>query len=142
MSIQQSISEEIRKLGGTGTIHGCIIDIDWYNHIFVNPVDLTITGYWALNMIDKIVYPDVAALLEAKCPVIYDNYLKLIKGDKKNPLVSIKKNKGELEVLPQEYLNTDIYKASREIKKMQKLTSNILSSWHENSAQANVLPGK
>lgn len=141
MSIQQSISDEIRKLGGTGTIHGCIIDIDWYNHIFVNPVDLTITGYWALNMIDKIVYPDVPTLLEAKCPVIYDNYLKLIKGDK-NLLVFIKRNKGELEVLPQEYLNTDIYKASREIKKMQKLTSNILNSWHENSAQANVLPGK
>lgn len=139
MSIQQSILEEIKKLGGAGTIHGCIIDIDWYNHIFVNPVDLTITGYWALNIIDKIVYPNVPALLKAKCPVIYGNYLKLIKGDKKNPLVFAKK-KGELEVLPQEYFNTDIYKASREIKKMQKLTSNILSLWYENSAQANALP--
>ena len=43
MSIQQSISEEIRKLGGKGKIHGCIIEMDWYNHIYVNPVDLTIT---------------------------------------------------------------------------------------------------
>lgn len=142
MSIQQSISEEIRKLGGTGTIHGCIIDIDWYNHIFVNPVDLKITGYWALNMVDKIVYPDVPALLEAKCPVFYDNYLKLIKGDEKNPLISVKNKKGELEVLPQEYLSTDIYKASREIKKMQKLTSNILSSWYKNSVQVNALSGE
>lgn len=142
MNIQQSISEEIQKLGGTGTIHGCIIDIDYCNHIFVNPLDLTITGYWALNMFDKIAYPDVPALLEAKCPVIYNNYLKLIKGDKKNPLIFIKKKKGALEVLSQEYLSTDIYKASREIKKMQKLTSNILSSWYENSAQANALLGE
>ena len=142
MSIQQSISEEIRKLGGAGTIHGCIIDIDWYNHIFVNPVDLTITGYWALNIIDKFVYPDVPALLEAKCPVIYGNYLKLIKEDKKNPLVFVKKKKGELEVLPQRYLRTDIYKVSGEIKKLQKLTSNILSSWYENLAQANALLGE
>lgn len=139
MSIQQSISEEIRTLGGAGTIHGCIIDIDWYNHIYVNPVDLTITGYWALNMIDKIIYPDVLALLKAKCPIIYDNYQKLIRGDKKNPLISTKKKQGELEVLPQEYLSTDIYKASREIKKIQKLTSNILCSWHENSSQTNAL---
>lgn len=47
---------------------------------------MTITGYWVLNMIDKIVYPDVPALLEAKCPVIYGNYLKMIKGDKKDPI--------------------------------------------------------
>lgn len=142
MSIQQSISEEIRKLGGEGKIHGCIIDIDWYNHIYVNPIDLTITGYWALDIINKIVYPDVPSLLEANCPVIYGNYLKLIKGDKKNPLIFVKKKKGELAVLPQKYLITDIYKASREIKKMQKLKSNILSSWYENPTQANVLPGE
>lgn len=36
-------------------------------------------------MIDKVVYPDVPALLEVKCPVIYGNYLKMIKGDKKDP---------------------------------------------------------
>ena len=31
------------------------------------------------------------------------------------------------------YLDTDIYKASREIKKMQKLSSNILTSWYEDT---------
>lgn len=35
------------------------------------------------------------------------------------------------EVLPQTYLDTDIYKASGEIKKMQKLSSNILTTWYE-----------
>lgn len=139
MSIQQRISEEIRKLGGAGTIHGCIIDIDWYNHIYVNPIDLTIAGYWALNMIEKVVYPDVPALLEAKCPVIYGNYLKFIKDNKKNSLIFAKKKKDELRLLPQKYFSTDIYRASREIKKMQKLTSNILCSWYENPNEANVL---
>lgn len=33
--------------------------------------------------------------------------------------------------LPQIYLDTDIYKASKEIKKMQKLSSNILSFWYD-----------
>lgn len=37
----------------------------------------------------------------------------------------------ELALLPQSYLNTDIYKVSREIKKMQKLSSNFLTAWYE-----------
>lgn len=73
MSIQQEISEEIQRMGGRGKIHGCIIDIDYYSYIDLNPVDLTITGYWALNQIDKWVYPDVPTFLETECPAIYDN---------------------------------------------------------------------
>ncbi len=36
--------------------------------------------------------------VKTKCPVIYGNYLKLINGEKKNPLVSVK-TKGELALL-------------------------------------------
>ena len=43
------------------------------------------------------------------------------------------KQQANIEILPQIYLDTDIYKASREIKKMQKLSSNILSSWYEDT---------
>lgn len=139
MRLQQRVSEEIQKLGGVGGIHGCIIDVDWHNHIYVNPVDMNITGYWALDMINKLVYPDVPSLLKAECPALYKNYLKLIKGDTKNPLVPSGRKKGEVTLLPQEYLSTDIYRASREIKKMQKLTSNILSSWYENPMETNAL---
>ena len=41
-AFQEKIAAEIRKIGGNGHIHGCIIDIDWENHIYVNPVDLKI----------------------------------------------------------------------------------------------------
>ena len=36
----------------------------------------------------------------------------------------------ELDLLPQNYFDTDIYKASKELKKMQKLSSNILTTWY------------
>ena len=39
--------------------------------------------------------------------------------------------KEELDRISDIYLDTDIYKTSREIKKMQKLSSNILSIWCE-----------
>lgn len=126
---QQRISNIIKQIGGIGTIHGCIIDIDYYNHIYVNPIDLTITGYWASDIIYKIVYPSVPSLLEDRCPSIFNRYTKFLKSSSKNLLVSKQKVDTSL---PQRYFDTDIYKSSREIRKMQKLNSNILSSWYEN----------
>ena len=127
---QESIADEIRKIGGRGWIHGCIIDIDYYNHVYVNPVDMTVRSYWALDIINKLVYPTVPALLKNNCPELYVNYLKLIEGEKSNPL-AMKRTKKKVSLLPQEYLETDIYKASREIKKMQKLNSNVLTTWYD-----------
>lgn len=125
---QESIANEIKKIGGDGYIHGCIIDIDFWNHVYVNPVDLTVRSYWASDIINKYVYPTMSALLKANCPELYANYLKLETEEKLDLLIKGQKNK--IETLPQEYLETDIYKASREIMKMQKLKSNILTTWY------------
>ena len=128
---QKHIADMVKRIGGVGTIHGSIIDIDFYNHIYVNPVDLSMTGYWASDIINKIVYPSIPALLEKKCPAIFVEYVKLLKGNSENPFAL--KQQTNIATLPQRYLDTDIYKASREIKKMQKLCSNILSSWYEDT---------
>lgn len=130
-SFQKRIAGIVKRIGGAGTIHGSIIDIDFYNHIYVNPLDLSITGYWASDIINKIVYPSIPALLEKNCPAIFGEYVKLLKDNRENPLAS--KQQTNVAILPQTYLDTDIYKASREIKKMQKLHSNILSSWYEDT---------
>ena len=130
-SFQKRIAGIVKRIGGAGTIHGSIIDIDFYNHIYVNPLDLSITGYWASDIINKIVYPSIPALLEKNCPAIFGEYVKLLKGNSENPLAP--KQQTNVAILPQTYLDTDIYKASREIKKMQKLHSNILSSWYEDT---------
>ena len=105
--------------------------LDFYNHIYVNPVDLSITGYWASDIINKIVYPSIPALLEKNCPAIFGEYVKLLKGNSENLLAL--KQQTNVTILSQIYLDTDIYKASRELKKMQKLSSNILSSWNEDT---------
>ena len=136
---QKKIAKAIIGIGGWGRIHGCIIDIDFYNHIYVNPVDLKLTAYWALDIIDKYIYPDIPSLLKSECPRLYAEYRKQIKDSSKDITALSKKAKGAIAVLPQEYLSTDIYKASRQIKKMQKLESNILTTWIETSS-INALP--
>ena len=130
---QKHVAEFVRKIGGAGTIHGCIVDIDFYNHIYVNPFDLTVSGYYALDMIRKTVYPSIPALLEEQCPQLYTQYMLLLKGDSEFPLALIQRS--DIASQPQEYLSTDIYAASREIKKMQKLFSNILCYWNETPGQ-------
>lgn len=44
---QVQLSRELKSLGFKGTIHGLIVDIDFYNHILVNPFDGTITFYYS-----------------------------------------------------------------------------------------------
>lgn len=138
---QESIADEIRKIGGFGRIHGCIIDIDCFNHLYVNPVDMTVRSYWASNIINKFVYPNLPALLKAECPDLYANYLKLIECEKSNPLM-VSQTKKEVALLPQKYLETDIYKVSREIKKMQKLRANVLTTWYDIVHEKNGLSYK
>lgn len=130
-SFQKHIADIVKRIGGVGTIHGSIIDIDSYNHIYMNPIDLSMTGYWASDIINKIVYPSIPDLLEKNCPTIFSEYVKLLKGESENPLAL--REQTNVVILPQIYLDTDIYKASREIKKMQKLSANILSSWYEDT---------
>ena len=65
----------------------------------------------------------------------------MIKGEKSN-LLAGEQIKNEIALLPQEYLETDIYKASREIKKMQKLNSNVLTTWYDIVPEKNKLPEK
>ena len=128
---QTIVADTIKQIGGIGKIHGCIIDIDFCNHIYINPSDLKLTGYFAYDIVRKIAYNSVPALLEKERPDLYLNYKKLLQSKSKNPLALQKKphktknNTGAL------YLETDIYAASREIKKMQKLYSNVLSIWIE-----------
>ncbi|MBR5251750.1 MAG: metallophosphoesterase [Oscillospiraceae bacterium] len=111
-NIQLKLAEEIKKIGGWGSIHGAIVDIDFYNHIYVNPHDLKVTPYFAYDMVMKYAYQSVPALLKSKCPLLYMNYTKLL-ADKNSEAMVIRTEGSELSVKPELYKATDIYSASR-----------------------------
>ena len=58
------IADEVKSFGGWGTRHGCIVDIDFYNHIYLNPFDGAITPYFAEDMDNRMVFDSVKQLLE------------------------------------------------------------------------------
>ncbi len=128
----KSISNNIKTIGGTGTIHGCIIDIDFFNHIYLNPEDGTITPYYALSTVDKYKYPNVEALILNQRKDLYDNYTKLL--DSKSE--GIKLLKGEMNTesieisrfVPETYM----YRPSRIMKALQYLTDvNVIRVWND-----------
>ena len=85
---QQKLSEFIKYLGGSGKIHGCIVDVEMpnevgfsYCHLFVNPIDGKVTPYFAYDVKSRIVYKDLKALLQEhdSCKLMANNYLRIEK---------------------------------------------------------------
>ena len=129
--LQKEVAKAVRSFGGSGYIHGCIVDIDFYNHIFINPVDQTITGYYALDMVNKWVYDSIPAMLEEHSPALFAKYQRVFKSESENALINTVSDQTPVNRSGMEYLETDIYKASREICRMQKMEDSILSFWDE-----------
>ena len=131
---QKQISSEIKKIGGSGYIHGSIIDIDFYNHLYVNPLDATITPYFAYSMIDKYVYTNLISLLKAHNKELYGNYIKLLEhGNNKNLIVfnnNLQESNKKIFV-PE----TEMYRISRILKNLQYTTkNNIVRLWNDTIA--------
>ncbi|MEQ6391236.1 DUF4116 domain-containing protein [Bacillaceae bacterium S4-13-58] len=128
----KAISNMIKKIGGVGTIHGCIVDIDFFNHIYLNPEDGTVTPYFALSIVDKFSYPIVKELLLAQRADLYDNYMKLLDGESED----VKLLKGEIKARGIEISrfipNTFMYRPSRIMKSLQYLTEvNVIRIWND-----------
>ncbi|MBQ7653071.1 MAG: hypothetical protein IJS93_01720 [Clostridia bacterium] len=132
---QKKYAEFVKEFGGQGTIHGCIIDIDFYNHIYMNPIDGKIIPYYAYDIIDKVVFKDIKSLLKNKCPSLYVSYKKCVSSTNKEQLLRMegKDNKNDTET--KEYYDTDIYRISRIIKSLQfTLRYSLVRVWDDEIA--------
>lgn len=125
-NVLEKISSYVKKIGGWSDIHGCIIDIDFYNHIYVNPYDLTITPYYATSMVDKYVYPNMLSLLTAQRKDLLSRYHSLcITGDIENKPVEKVQD-------PIPVPETTIYGISRFMSAIQYLYDlNIIRIWSD-----------
>ena len=141
---QKRISEFVKKLGGSGKIHGCIVDVEKpnemdnfsYYHLFVNPTDGKVTPYFAYDVKSRIVYKDIKSMLESndKCKLLADNYVRLESESKSNlPAVQYL---GQVAFRKNESFMYDegsyLYKISRIIKSLQYITEkNVIRIWNE-----------
>lgn len=104
------VSMEVKKFGGDGRIHGCIVDIDFMNHIFVNPMDSSLTPYFAYDMVGKYVYPSIRDLLKDKC---------------KKLLLNFDNNSGST-LLPALYEENKNFKRTNKMQKYERVTDKTI----------------
>lgn len=123
--IQKIISEIIKINGGIGKVHGAIIDIDYFNHVYLNPEDLQITIYYAENVIDKYILNTFSG------QKLFYKY-KLLKSNNIDAISQFSKQFNYFEKRKIKYCSTTImYKDSRQLSKMQRLYNNILTTWYD-----------
>lgn len=129
--ILNKLSKAIIQIGGNGRIHGSIVDIDYYNHIYLNVFDGSITSYYATSMTDKYVYRNIPSLLKARLPRLYNNYQRLLNANQDSALVVGDNMLSDSAI---KIASTDMYKASRIMKRLQALLNkNVIRIWDEKS---------
>ena len=72
---QEKISKMIKAFGGSGKIHGYIIDIDYWTHILLNPIDGKRTYYFSPRFGYITEFEALHDLLKVCTPYYYDRYL-------------------------------------------------------------------
>ena len=85
---QRRIAKEVQDFGGIGDIHGCIIDIDYYNHLFVNPIDRSVIPYYAESMTNKVVYSNMESLLHFSAEEYIENFEECKRKNKELALIN------------------------------------------------------
>lgn len=129
-----------------GRVHGCIVDIDFENHLYLNPYDGTVVPYNAYSMYDKKVYADVPALLKSEKPELLSKYKKLYLGT--NALINQKGANGELITFegktpekPVTVYSTEMYRISTRMFALQSIyDSKVIHAWYENILEKPKLP--
>lgn len=131
----EQVSKEVQLFGGSGYIHGCIVDIDFFNHIYLNPFDGKITPYSAEDMENKTVYDSVEMLL-LQSPLLWhkdllNNYKKIVKQSLL-PILSPEQEEHKGIRVPEVVLDKTMYGPSRIMKSIQyAIDKKVIRIWND-----------
>lgn len=143
-TLQEKIAREIKEIskmgvntwGIEGKIHGCIIDVDYYHHIMVNPLDGKITFYYSQTWGQVQTFKNYFSLLEHINGGLPEKQKRLLLEKQKQELttkdmlISVE-NINESPEVKHIQLRNSVYSYSYTIKQLQRLfDSNILREWN------------
>ena len=140
------ISNEVKRFGGWGKVHGCIVDIGFYTHIYVNPYDGKISFYFAWDTMSRKPYQNVQKLFESEEPQLLGRF---VSEYQKNKLPLLGKAiaeeiiEGEDVNVPEWVLGNELYKPSRIMKAIQYVWSqNVIRIWNDEVLRNEVIERK
>lgn len=126
------ISNQIKKIGGDGRVHGCIIDIDYWNHIYLNPANGKIICYWASSIGHRYEYPNIVTLLQTEREDLYITYLEK-NIENKTDLQIFEKGEVTYDVDAVKVVSdTSMYRPSNIFRSLQYMFDvNVIREWNE-----------
>lgn len=129
-NVQEQISNMVKSFGGEGTIHGCIIDIDFFDHILLNPSDGSITYYYSPMFGTVKTYSNLLSLLINHNNSLAAKYQEQLKLEDTGLFLQCKID------IVSEMLKIDIknsvYSISNRINQLQRLfDKKILRDWND-----------
>ena len=127
--LQEKISEVVKAFGGEGTIHGLIVDIDFYSHIMLNP-NGNLTYYYSPMFGEVRTYRSIISLLRAHNRALVRECEKQLNlPDCPTILTSQTDNKARTTKVD---VKNSLYAVSRKMNQLQRLFDNrVLRDWNE-----------
>ncbi len=134
----REISKEVKCFGGWGTIHGCIVDINFYTHIYLNPFDGKITPYYAIDNSCQFSFDDLIDLIKRFVSELTEKY-QLAQENGRIPMLSQYAVKSDTDlpqikeaIIPNIVLGTEMYKPSRIMRSIQYIfDDNVIRIWND-----------
>lgn len=157
-SYLDELAREIRAIGGDGKNHGSIVDVDFYNHVYLDPMTGEIKYYSAPSISERKIYSSIVSLLKsnkrlfllgdnAQPTKLIENYknnlpkMKLLELEpKNNKQLMLPSNSNELlrvnnlgdEGKEEDYYDHDMYGKSKAMNAIQKmLRYHVAVFWNE-----------
>ncbi|MDE7362950.1 MAG: metallophosphoesterase [Oscillospiraceae bacterium] len=136
--VMQTIAKEVKLFGGWGRVHGCIIDIDFFNHIYVNPFDGKITPYFAYDTSSRFAYNNLFDLLKIEKPDLLERF-QLAQENGHIPMLSryattTEKSLPQIKeaIIPKLVIGTEIYEPSKIMRSIQYIfDDNVIRIWQD-----------
>lgn len=139
----------------SGEVHGCIVDIDYLNHIYLNPYDGSISPYSAPSMYMKYVYTNIASMIATQRPEMLPAFNRVIEANTDKETMSLmladSKDTRALSVLEAQEINiynvpvtdANMYKLSNRMKQLQTIYDyHYVGVWYDNILHHYELEGE
>lgn len=145
------ISEEVKSFGGYGIIHGCIVDIDFFSHVYLNPFNGAIIPYFAWDTESREEFDSVENLLAARALFLGASdqdhmFQAYVEQERLGNLAllssrSIEASQNSSIAIPEEMLDRSMYEPSRIMRSIQYLfDDNVIRIWRDSVLEGTSEP--
>lgn len=134
------MAHEVRSLGGVGRTHGCIVDFDYFHHLYVNPYDGTVTPYYAEDTRAWLTFRSIRGLIAhsrsmgLRGSLAAGEVTKALEGGKAPTLARGGKNRPLAAAkVPRMFLETSVaYRPSNALRQLQyAVAQNVIRVWRD-----------